>query len=86
MAVADQAAGNVPVDPAEAQIALSIARAAVGEVIKFVPPGQDVVPADEFWTPQGRRVFDAEPGRFRLDRLLVVHDTYQELVRETGAN
>jgi hypothetical protein len=86
MAVADQAAGNVPVDPAEAQIALSIARAAIGEVIKFVPDGQDVVPADEFWTPQGRRVFDAEPGRFRLERLLVVHDTYQELVRETGVN
>jgi hypothetical protein len=86
MAVADQAAANVPVEPAAARVALSIARAAVAEVIKFVPPGQDVVPADEFWTPEGRRVFDAEPGRFRLDRLLVVHDTYQELVPESGAN
>jgi hypothetical protein len=63
---------------------LSIARAAVEEVIKFVPPGVDAVPVDEFWTPQGRELFQAEPGRFRLDRLLVVRDTYQELVRETG--
>ncbi|NEA37229.1 hypothetical protein [Streptomyces sp. SID13031] len=85
LAVADQAAGNVPVEPAEAGLALSIARAAVEEVIKFVPPGQPVVPAEEFWTPDGRQVFEAEPGRFRLDRLLVVRDTYHELVRETGA-
>ncbi|WP_237744823.1 hypothetical protein [Kribbella catacumbae] len=85
LAIADQVAGNVPVDPVEAGPALSIARAAVEEVIKFVPPGQDAVPADEFWTPDGRRVFEAEPGRFRLDRLLVVRDAYHELVRETGA-
>ena len=59
--------------------------AAVDEVVKFVPAGQDAVPEDEFWTPEGRAVRDAEPGRFRLDRLLVVRDTYRDLVRETGA-
>ncbi|WBQ01806.1 hypothetical protein [Kribbella sp. CA-293567] len=85
LAVADQAAGAVPTDPTAAGQALAIARAAVEEVIKFVPPGQDVVPADEFWTGTGRQVFEAEPGRFRLVRLLVVRDTYHELGRETGA-
>jgi len=83
--VADQAAGNVPADREEAGRVLSVARAAVEEVIKFVPPGQDAVPEDEFWTTAGRQVRDAEPGRFRLDRLLVTRDTYHDLVRETGA-
>jgi hypothetical protein len=83
--VADRAAANVPLDREEAGRVLAVARAAVEEVIKFIPPAQDAVPADEFWTPQGRRVRDAEPGRFRLERLLVVRDTYHELVRETGA-
>lgn len=85
LAVSDEAAGNVPTDRLEAGRALAIARAAVEEVIKFVPPGQDAVPEDEFWTPEGREVRDADPDRFRLDRLLVVRDTYHELVRETGA-
>lgn len=84
LAVADRAAGSVPADPEETARVLSVARAAVEEVIKFVPPGQDAVPEDEFWTPDGRQVRDSEPGRFRLDRLLVVRDTYHELVRETG--
>ncbi|MEV7803918.1 hypothetical protein AB0O28_13300 [Microbispora sp. NPDC088329] len=75
--VADLTAGNVP-EGGERQ-ALSIARAAVEEVIKFVPPGQDEVPEDAFWSERGRAVRAAEPGRFRLDRLLVVRDTYREL-------
>jgi hypothetical protein len=83
--VSDHAAGAVPADPEEAGRVLAVARAAVEEVVKFIPPGQDAVPEDEFWTAAGRRVRDAEPGRFRLDRLLVVRDTYHELVRETGA-
>ena len=83
--VADQAAGNVPADSTEAGRVLAIARAAVEEVIKFVPAGQDAVPVDEFWTCAGRKVRDAEPGRFRLDRLLVVRDTYHELSLTTGA-
>ena len=54
---------------------LAVARAAVDEVVKFVPAGQDAVPEDEFWTPEGRAVRDAEPGRFRLERLLVVRES-----------
>ncbi|MEU4194054.1 hypothetical protein AB0E69_19290 [Kribbella sp. NPDC026611] len=83
--VADRAASEVPDDPAEAGKVLAVARAAVDEVIKFVPAGLDAVPEEEFWTPEGRAVRDAEPGRFRLDRLLVTRDTYDELARQTGA-
>ncbi|WP_432935711.1 hypothetical protein ACQPXM_21410 [Kribbella sp. CA-253562] len=80
MTVADSAAASVPVDaPAgdeQARTVMAIARAAVEEVIKFVPPDADAVPDDAFWTDQGRAVRDAEPGRFRIDRLLVVRDSY----------
>jgi hypothetical protein len=85
LAVADRAAAGVPADPVEAGRVLAVARAAVDEVIKFVPAGADAVPEDEFWTPEGQAVRDAEPERFRLDRLLVVRDAYRELGRDTGA-
>jgi hypothetical protein len=84
--VADRAAAEVPDDPVEAGRVLAVARAAVDEVVKFVPAGLDAVPEDEFWTPEGRAVRDAEPGRFRLDRLLVTRDTYLELAREIGTH
>lgn len=78
--VADLTAGNVPVDDAaEARRALRIATAAVEEIVKFVPPGADAVPDDGFWSERGRQVREAEPGRFQLDRLLVVRNTYREL-------
>jgi hypothetical protein len=85
LGVADQAAGSVPADTVldeEAAVVLRVARAAVEEVIKFVPPGADVVPDAAFWTSEGRQLRDAEPGRFRLERLLVVRDSYSD----TGAN
>jgi len=83
--VADRAAAEVPTDPAEASRVLAVARAAVDEVVKFVPAGQDAVPEDAFWTPEGQAVRDADAGRFRLDRLLAVRDRYDDLVRDTGA-
>lgn len=83
--VADTAASQVPADPAEAGKVLAVAQAAVDEVIKFVPAGADAVPEDEFWTPAGQSVRDAEPGRFRLDRLLMARDTYDALARDLGA-
>lgn len=79
--VADLTAGDVPVDDrAEAERTLRVAAAAVAEVIKFVPPGAEEVPDDGFWSERGLQVRAAEPGRFRLDRLLVVRDTYRDLV------
>ncbi|WP_336204541.1 hypothetical protein [Nonomuraea sp. LPB2021202275-12-8] len=78
--VADLSAGNVPVDDgAEARRALKVAAVAVEEVVKFVPPGADEVPGDGFWSERGQRLRAAEPGRFQLDRLLVVRAAYQEL-------
>ncbi|MEU4571940.1 hypothetical protein ACBI99_12185 [Nonomuraea sp. ATR24] len=81
--VADLTAGHVPADDrAEAHRALSIAAAAVGEAIKFVPPGQDEVPDDAFWSERGLEMRAAEPGRFHLDRLLIVRDTYRDLAAQ----
>ncbi|SDQ42500.1 hypothetical protein [Thermostaphylospora chromogena] len=75
--VADRVASNVP--RGEERQALSVARAAVDEVIKFIEPGGKRVPDDAFWTERGRAVRDAEPGRFDLERLLVVRDAYRTL-------
>ncbi|MFI7105968.1 hypothetical protein ACIBK9_06650 [Nonomuraea sp. NPDC050227] len=81
--VADLTASDVPVaDRAEALRTLRIAAAAVEEVVKFVPAGADAVPDDGFWSERGQGVRAAEPGRFQLDRLLVVRDTYQALAGE----
>ncbi|GAA3155994.1 hypothetical protein GCM10020001_094890 [Nonomuraea salmonea] len=78
--VADLTAGNVPVDDeAEAHRTLSIATAAVEEVVKFIPPGADEVPDDGFWSQRGREMRAAEPGRFQLDRLLIVRDSFRDL-------
>ncbi|MFI7129673.1 hypothetical protein ACIBQ1_28515 [Nonomuraea sp. NPDC050153] len=80
MWVADLSAGNVPVDDqAEARRTLRVATAAVEEVVKFVPPGADAVPDDGFWSERGQRMRATDPGRFQLDRLLIVRDTYQDL-------
>jgi hypothetical protein len=75
--VADLTASNVPAD--DAGRALAIATAAVEEVLKFIPPGQDEVPDDAFWSDRGDEVRSAEPSRFRRDRLLIVRDTYQDI-------
>ncbi|WP_112236618.1 hypothetical protein [Kribbella monticola] len=76
--IADNAARDVPIDdPAETGRRLALARAAVDEVIKFVPAGEHAVPDDAFWTEQGSRIRAGEPGRFRLERLLVVRDSYR---------
>jgi hypothetical protein len=77
--IADNAAGDVPIDdPAEAGRRLALARAAVDEVVKFIPAGEHSVPDDAFWTEAGSRIRADEPGRFRLERLLVVRDSYRD--------
>ncbi|MGW1341458.1 hypothetical protein ACWCOV_10430 [Kribbella sp. NPDC002412] len=77
LALADQLASMLPPDdPETGAEALTLAAAAVGEVVKFIPAGSDVVPVDAFWTVEGRQVYDAEPGRFQRGRLEVVLATY----------
>jgi hypothetical protein len=77
--VADLTGGAVPGDdPAEARRSLAIARAAVEEVVKFIPPGEEQVPERAFWSEQGRLMHGAEPSRFTLDRLLAARTAYLE--------
>jgi hypothetical protein len=69
----------VPVNnPPAARHALSVAVAAMEEILKFVPDGAARVPAGEFRTTRGREVYDAEPGRFERERLVIVRDTYRD--------
>ncbi|MCG5219423.1 hypothetical protein [Streptosporangium sp. KLBMP 9127] len=77
--VADLTAGNVPPEPAEARQALATAAAAIEEVIKFIPPGQEEVPEAAFWSDRGRETRADEPSRFQLERLLFIRQTYREL-------
>jgi hypothetical protein len=81
--VADLTASNVPTDDsAAARRALLIATAAVEEVMKFIPPGQEDVPAEAFWSERGRELRDAAPSRFNLGRLLVVRDSYRSFTAQ----
>ena len=59
---------------------LDIARAAMEEVIKFLPDGQEHVPDAAFWTEHGRAVRERQPGRFRRARLAAIHDAYRQLL------
>jgi hypothetical protein len=56
---------------------LETARAALDEVIKFLPEGAEQMPDEAFWSERGRAVRDREPGRFRRARLLAILDTYR---------
>jgi hypothetical protein len=64
---------------------LDIARAAIEEVLKFVPVGAERVPDDAFRTERGRAVRDAEPGRFRRARLEAVLGAYRDLLAKYAA-
>lgn len=76
MAVADYFAKLDPGTPDD----LDIACAAVEEILKFVPAGDERVPDEAFRTERGRAVRDAEPGRFRRPRLEAVLGAYRDLV------
>jgi hypothetical protein len=47
----------------------AIARAALEEVMKFLPPGADRIPDDVFVTDRGRAMLSATPDRFARDQL-----------------
>jgi hypothetical protein len=59
---------------------MTAATAAVEEVLKFIPPGADQLPAKALWTQQGQEVYQTRPSRFVRGSLLAVRDAYQELV------
>ncbi len=77
--VADLTSGSVPDDDlAEARRSLAIAAAAIGEVLKFVPPGADQVPDEGFWSAPGRQARDEDPARFTRERLQTARTAYRE--------
>ncbi|MEU8221700.1 hypothetical protein [Kribbella sp. NPDC048915] len=80
LAVADEIARGVAAGARseQAQAAMAYAHRAVLEVLKFVQPGADAVPGDAFWTDAGRTERDRDPGRFRVDRLLAIRDSYSD--------
>ena len=71
-------AGGVPSRRAQSRAALARALAAQQEVLKFIPPGADGVPAGAFTSWEGRALYAQEPGRFRADRLAAVAPAYRE--------
>lgn len=86
-ALARAAAGSVPADPMhcdpdereDALAAIVFASAAIEEVIKFVPDGEDHVPPDAFVSEDGKAVYAADPMTFQLDRLKVTAESYRRV-------
>jgi hypothetical protein len=80
------AAKQVPAAPSgpdaesrrSARHALATALAAIEEVLKFVSPEMDHVPAEAFTSLSGRAIYDGEPGRFSRIRLSAIRDYYAE--------
>jgi hypothetical protein len=87
--VADSYARSVPPEPhrlpepdrGRARARLASAAAAIDEVLKLVPPGEDEVPRDAVRSRIGAPVYEREPGRFRVARLIAVRDAYRSALR-----
>lgn len=75
--VADVTAASIGADDSGDAVAIAIA--AIEEVVKFIPPGQDEVPEAAFWSDGGRQVRDSDPARFRREQLLVFRETCRDL-------
>jgi hypothetical protein len=92
---ADRLAASVPGDPSQVQPAghaevarrLEEAARCLDEVQKFLPKGQEAMPAEVFGTPVGKVTYLRDPGRFRRSRLEAVARTYREIAqRFAGAS
>ncbi|MFD9394406.1 hypothetical protein ACFWBB_27830 [Streptomyces sp. NPDC060000] len=51
--------------------AMAYAVAAIEEIQKFIPPGQEAVPASAFTSEVGRARYEKDPGKFRHDILAI---------------
>jgi hypothetical protein len=67
---------------ARAKAMLVRAAAAIDEVLKFIPAGDDRVPERAFVTDRGRAAYAKEPGRFRSLRLEAVRSTYANIAAQ----
>jgi len=82
LVLAEEAADDVPADPAdlssddlmpeEALEELSVAVAAIEEVLKFIPADADRVPREALWTVEGLARFDADPVAFDRRQLIAM--------------
>jgi hypothetical protein len=81
---AEALAGGAPpaergTDEQERDRSIDLARsaAALDEVLLFLPPGADAVPAEAFRSERGRRALDDVPGHFTRDALETLRDTFR---------
>ena len=81
MAISDEHAALEPGTPRN----LEVARAALEEVLKFLPDGAHGVPDKAFWTERGRAVRDRDPWRFRRDQLAAALDDYRRRLGDLPA-
>ncbi len=71
-------------DDADAQQDMQAARAALDEVLKFLPPGADEVPPSAVWTERGRALREQDPQRFTRSQLKGLRDTYARMLQQSG--
>jgi hypothetical protein len=77
------AAGRQDVPTAEQLVSgYANARAALVEVLKFIPPGTDTPPDTAYWTDLGRQVRDQYPQQLRRPALEPVVTGLAELLQE----
>jgi hypothetical protein len=77
LSLADHLTSHLPPDdPQTTKQALTIAAAAIAEVLKFIPPNETAVPETAFRTTESRQLRAAEPGRFDRARLEITLATY----------
>ncbi|WP_327254737.1 hypothetical protein [Streptomyces sp. NBC_01244] len=64
------------------QGAMASALAAVEEVFKFIPEGQDAVPASAFTSARGRARYEKGPGKFSREILEIELDLTREVLAD----
>ncbi|MFE7934946.1 hypothetical protein ACFU6S_40745 [Streptomyces sp. NPDC057456] len=62
--------------------AMAYALAASEEVLKFIPPGQDAVPASAFTSEAGRARYEQDPGKFDRDILEMDIDLTRKILAD----
>lgn len=93
LTLADTMLSSVPEDPtrlpdedrARAREDLEVARAALDEVLKFIPADRTAVPRFSFWTEQGQRLSVRERWRFDRQELVAQRSQCERLLLRLSA-
>jgi hypothetical protein len=67
---------------AQAAGELRTAIAALGEVVKLIPAGEDRAPKSAFFSAEGRELYLADPGRFSRLRIGAVLEAWRGLAAQ----